>query len=169
MADIVFLHDFALIYFSVKNAFSGLFFHKQKGARVFRWQEDINVLVIIALSSTKPHLIFFENSSFSQHVWGNVNYVPETNLISLFPLIKVFYLPKKNNLKEIWDTERRKTAEDDDTKINVSLNIPFTFLALKASAFIQIFFLRKSKFLRTSIFFNGKCLTLLYLLTYLFL
>ena len=35
-----------------------------------------------------------------------------------------------------------KTAEDNNPKINVSLNITGTFLLFKASAFFQIFFLR---------------------------
>ena len=65
----------------------------------------------------------------------------------------------------------QKTAEDNSTKINVSPNIPCTFLLSKSSAFLQIFFPRNLLFqqvLRTSAFLNGKCLTFLYLLTYLF-
>ena len=38
---------------SVKHAFSGLFFRKQKGTRVFQWQEDLNAVVISALSSRR--------------------------------------------------------------------------------------------------------------------
>ena len=37
-----------------------VFFCKQKGTRVFKWQEDINVVVIIALSPTKKCLSFFK-------------------------------------------------------------------------------------------------------------
>ena len=44
----------------VLNGFSGLFFHKQKCTRVFRWQEDITVVVTSALSSTKPCLSFLK-------------------------------------------------------------------------------------------------------------
>ena len=44
---------------SVKNAFLGLFFRKQKRTRVFQWQEDINDVVISALSSTKLCLSFW--------------------------------------------------------------------------------------------------------------
>ena len=43
-----------------KNSFSGLFFRKEKGTRVFQWQEDINVVVISAFSSTKPCLSFLK-------------------------------------------------------------------------------------------------------------
>ena len=56
---------------------------------------------------------------------------------------------------------RRKTAEDNNAKINVSPNIPCTFLLFKASAFLQIFFPRNLLFrqvLRTSVFLNSKCL-----------
>ena len=47
-----------------KNEFSILFICKPKGTRVFQWQEDINVIVIIALSRTKvsgAHLGFLED------------------------------------------------------------------------------------------------------------
>ena len=39
--------------FGGDNSFSGLFFCKQKGVRVFRGQEVISVVLISALSSTK--------------------------------------------------------------------------------------------------------------------
>ena len=39
------------------------FFRKQKGTRVFQWQQDVNVVVIIALSSTK-HVSVFLNFKF---------------------------------------------------------------------------------------------------------
>ena len=35
-------------------------FCKQKGARVFLWQEDVNVVVISALSSAKPWVSFLK-------------------------------------------------------------------------------------------------------------
>ena len=54
---------------SVKTAFSGLFFHKQKGARVFQWEEDVNVVVIIALSFTKACLSFLR-FSFLAKIFG---------------------------------------------------------------------------------------------------
>ena len=43
---------------SVKDAFSGFFFGKETGTRVFKLQEDINVDVISALSSKKRCLKF---------------------------------------------------------------------------------------------------------------
>ena len=48
----------------------------------FQWQEDINVIVISILSSTKACHSFFEILVFSQDIWGNVHYVPEINLFS---------------------------------------------------------------------------------------
>ena len=41
---------------------------------------------------------------------------------------------------------RQKTAEDDNAKINVSLNILCTYMLFKPSAFLQILFQKKSKF-----------------------
>ena len=40
--------------------FSGLFFRKQKVTSVFQWQEDVNVVVSSALSSTKLWLSFLQ-------------------------------------------------------------------------------------------------------------
>ena len=40
----------------LKMYFQVFFFPKQKGTRVFQWQENINVVVISTLSSTKPCL-----------------------------------------------------------------------------------------------------------------
>ena len=107
---------------------------------------------------------FFEILRFSQDIWGNVHYVPEINLISEGNLIKAFYLPNKTIYKKSEAQFcRRKTAEDNDAKINVFLNIPCTFLLFKASAFLRIFFPRNLHFrqvLRTSVFLNRRCLKL---------
>ena len=55
--------------------------------------------------------VFFEILIFSQHIWGNVHYVSDINLISPVTLIKAFYLPGKRDTKsETWFC-RRKTAE----------------------------------------------------------
>ena len=40
--------------------FSGIFFRKQKGTRVFQWQEDPNAVLLIVLLSTKPCLSFLK-------------------------------------------------------------------------------------------------------------
>ena len=105
---------------------------------------------------------FFDILIFSQHIWGNVHYVPEINLISHGTLKKAFYLLNKTILKK---SEirfcRQKTADDNDAKINVFPNIPCTFLLFKASAFLQIFFPRSLLFrqvLRTSVFLSSKWL-----------
>ena len=124
---------------------------------------------------------FFGILIFSQDIWGNVHYVPEINLISYGTLIKAFFLPNKTILKKS-DTRfcRRKTAEDNNTKINDFPNIPCTCLLFKASVFLQIFFPRNLLFrqvLRTSVFLNSKCLKIpkkkehifLHILTNLFL
>ena len=76
--------------------------------------------------------------------------------------MKAFYLPNKTILKksETWFC-RRKTAEDNNTKIKVFPNMPSTFLLFKASAFHQIFFPGNSLFrqvLRRSVYLNSKCL-----------
>ena len=110
---------------------------------------------------------FFEIIIFSQNIWGNVQYVPEINLISKRTLIKAFYLLNKTNLKK---SETlfcgQKTAEDNNAEINVSPNIPCTFLLFKASAFLEIFFSRYLPFwqvLRMPVFLSSKCLTFRYL------
>ena len=88
---------------------------------------------------------FFETLKFSQDILGNVHYVCEINLISEGTLIS---RGKKSETRFC----RRKTAQDDNSKINVSPNIPCTFLLFKSSAFIQIFFPRKSKFSEPQLF-----------------
>ena len=77
-------------------------------------------------------------------------------------MIRAFYLPSKTNKKKI-ETQfcKRKSAGNDNAKINVSSNIPCTFLLFKASAFLQIFFPRSLLFrqvLRTSVFLSSKWL-----------
>ena len=149
--------------------FSGLFIRKQKGTWIFQWQENINVVVIGALSSTKLCL-FFEILISSQDTWGKVHYVPKINLISQGTPIKSFYLPSKINYNK---SETRfcwqKTTEDNNAKINVSPNTPSTFFLFKTGAFFQKIFQKSLLFwqiLRTSVFLNSKCLTLLYLFPY---
>ena len=100
-----------------------------------------------ALSSAKPSILktqfssaksqFFEILVFSQDICGNVHYLPEINLISWGTLIKP--RGKKKSETQFW---RRKTAEDNNAEINVSPNIPCTFLLCKAGWFLQIFFPR---------------------------
>ena len=136
----------------LKTHFQVFSFGKQKGTRVFQWQKDINVAVIIAPSSTKQFQ-FFEILIFSQDIWRNFHYVREINLISEGTLIKAFYLRRKTNQKKS-ETRfcGRMTAEDNNSKINVSPNMPFIFLLFKASAYLQIFLPRKSKFWECQLF-----------------
>ena len=57
----------------------------------------------------------------------------------------LFLSPQQNKLKEIWDKYcKRKTAEDDNVKIKASPVMPCTLLVFKGSAFLQIFFPRKT-------------------------
>ena len=53
-------HFFAIQNIYVNSNPAGLFFRNQKGARIFQWQEDINVVVIMDLSSTKLYLSFLK-------------------------------------------------------------------------------------------------------------
>ena len=64
---------------------------------------------------------FFEILIFSQDIWGNVQYVPQINLISQGTLIKVFYFPNKTKSETRFC--RRKAAEDNNAK-NRSLSTP---------------------------------------------
>ena len=49
----------------------GLLFCKQKCTSVFQWQEDINVVINIAICSTVSK--FFEILIFRQDIWGDVH------------------------------------------------------------------------------------------------
>ena len=117
--------------------FSGLFFRKQKGTRVFQWQEDINVVVISALSSTKQCLSFLK-FQFLAKIFRET-FVMSLKSTSYF---KEFWKkplsPEQNKLKEIWDT----VLQTKDTWRNASPNISCTFLLFKANEFLQIFFPR---------------------------
>ena len=44
---------------------------------------------------------FFEILNFSQDIWGNIDYTPETKLSSSGTLTKSLLSPKQNYLKEI--------------------------------------------------------------------
>ena len=90
---------------------------------------------------------FFEILICSQDIWGNAHYVPEINLISEGNPTKPIYIPSKTNLKTSGTTfYKRKTAEGNNAKINVSPNTPCSFFLFKAGAFLQIFFPRNLLF-----------------------
>ena len=90
--------------------------------------------------------VFFEILIFSRDIHGHIHYVPEINLSSKGTIIKAFCLPRKTIQKKSETLFcRRKTAEGDNANTNVSPNISCTFLPYKVSAFLQVFFLRKSK------------------------
>ena len=61
--------------------------------------------------------------------------------------MKAFYLPRESNQKK-FETRfcRRKTTEGNNVKINVSMNIPCTFLLFEARVFLLIIFPRKTSF-----------------------
>ena len=76
--------------------------------------------------------------------------------------MKAFYYPSKTNWKKsgTWFF-RWKTAEDNNSKLNVFPNIPCTFLPFKTSEFSQFFSPRNLLFrqvLRKSGFLNSKML-----------
>ena len=60
MAYLLFSTILRLFTVNVKNAFSDLFFRNRKDTRVFQGQEDTNVVLITAPSSTKPCLSFLK-------------------------------------------------------------------------------------------------------------
>ena len=135
------------------------FLLQAKGTRVLEWQKDINVVFQNRVST-------FGNFNFYPRYFGKLSLCPWNQT---YFLIKVFYLSTKTNLQKS-ETRfcRPKTAEDNNTKINVFSNIPCTFLLFKTTAFLQIFFPRSLLFrqvLRMSVFLNNKCLTFLYLLS----
>ena len=81
---------------------------------------------------------FFEILILSRDSWGNVYHIREINLIFSWNLIKAFYLPNETNWKK-FETRfcRRKTAEDDNAKINISSNIPVPFCSSKPVHFFK--------------------------------
>ena len=84
---------------------------------------------------------FFEILIFSQNIWEYVHYVLEINLFSYGSLIKASYLLSKTNYikSETWFCRQKTAAEDTNVKINISPNIPCTFLLFKASIFLNFF------------------------------
>ena len=124
-----------------------------------------NVVVISALSSA---VSVFWNFNFWPRYSGKCSLCPWNQRQFPSNSDKSLLSPKENKLKEIWDIilQRQKIAEDNNAKINVSLNIFYIFLVFKASAFLQILFPKNLLFrqnLRTSVFLDSKCLTFLYL------
>ena len=143
VAQIVFLYNFAAITVGFKNAFSGLVFRKQKGTRVFQWQENINFVVITALSSTKLRLSF----NLEPRFLGKRTSCPWSQPHFLRKFDESLLSPKQNKLKEIRTRLcRRKNVEDNNIKKDVSPNIPCTFLLFSARVFYQICIPRKTSF-----------------------
>ena len=90
---------------------------------------------------------FYKILIFSQDIWGNVHYICEINLISEGTLIKAFYLLSKTNQKKSETSFcKRKTVEDDNAENKRFPEYTLYLLLFKASAFLQIFLPRKSKF-----------------------
>ena len=89
-----------------------------------------NRKVLMSLLSVLFHLqniVSFLKFQFLAKIFGetfSIRYVPEINLISKAPLIKAFYLSSKTNFSKS-ETQlcRRKTAEDNNAKVNFSPNI----------------------------------------------
>ena len=107
----------------------------------------------------------FWNFNFYPIYLGKRSLCPWNQLHFLRNSDKSLLSPEQSKLKEIWGTTLyMKTAEDNNAKINVSPNIPCTFLLFKANAFIQIFSPRNllcQQVFRMSTFFNSKCLIFL--------
>ena len=118
--------------------------------------------IFISLLSVLFHLQnrfsqFFKILTFSQDIWENVH-CPWNQPDFLRNSDKSPLSLKQNKLKEIRDTVF-------NAKINVSPNMPCSFLLFKVSGFLHICFPRNLLFrqvLRTSVFLNSKCLTFLY-------
>ena len=125
----------------LKNAFASIFFRKQKVSRVFQWQEGVNVVVVIFLLSTKSCLSFLK-FYFLAKIFGEMFIMSvKSNSFPKELWIKPFISrskPIKRNL--------RHRFVDDNARINVSPNIPCTFLLFKGNACLQVFFSRKSNF-----------------------
>ena len=109
--------------------------------RVFQWQEDINVVVISAISSTKPCLSIWD-FNFQPRNIAKRSSCPWNQPHILRKSDESLLSPDKSETQFC----RRKTAEGDNVRINVSPKKHCTFLLFKGSAFPQIFFPIKWKF-----------------------
>ena len=120
--------------------------HSKVFLRVFQWKEDVNVVVLIVLLSTKRCLSFLK-FQFLVKIFGEIIIMSVKS--TSFPK-ELWYKPFISQSKQIKRNLRQfcrwKTAQDDNAKTNVSTNILCTFLLFKGSACLQIFFLIKSKF-----------------------
>ena len=157
IAWFVFLCNFAIIQIPFR-----VFYFENKKLQGFSSGRKILVSLLSLLFHLQNRVSVFWNFN----IWGIVHYVPEINFISQITPIKIKdYLSNKINYKKS-ETQscRRKRAEDNNAKINVSPNIHCTFLLFKTSTFCQIFFPRILLFwqvLRTLVFLNSKCLIFL--------
>ena len=125
---------------------SQIFFCKQKVTRVFQWHEDINVVVIIALSFTKPCLSFLK-FNLELRFFGKRTSCLWSQLFPSWNLIKTFNLLSKKSFrkfdKRFW---RRKTAEDDNVKIKDSWTYLVPFSSSKVVHFFKFSFGEKTSF-----------------------
>ena len=106
------------------NESSCIFFHKSKATRVFQQQEDTNVVVIIALSSTKLCLSFW-NVHLGQRYLGKHISCSWNQSYFLMKSDKTLLSPKQNkrDLKHIFVEERLlRTIMSKET---FPPNIPF--------------------------------------------
>ena len=89
------------------NESSCIFFHKSKATRVFQQQEDTNVVVIIALSSTKLCLSFW-NFHYGQRYLGKHISCSWNQSYFLMKSDKTLLSPKQNkrNLRHSFVEER---------------------------------------------------------------
>ena len=136
-----------------KNAFSALFFRKQKGTRTIQWQEDVNVIVIIALSSTKPCFGFLK-FQFLAKIFGEtfIIFVKSTSFSTKMPFISKAKQIKKKLRHDFADERQLMMIIAKQTFPRIYL-VPFC-----SSKLAQIFFSEKIDALRTLVVLNSKCL-----------
>ena len=155
----------------IKNAFSSLFFRKQK-LQGFSRDRKILMLFFECFFIYKTVSQISEILIFNQDIWGSVHYVLEINLISSGILIR------KTNSQAKQTKRNLRHGFVDEKQLNTIMpnqTLPWIylvpFLLFKATAFLQIFFPKDLLFrqvLRTLVFLSSKYLIFFYLFIFFY-
>ena len=116
--------------------------------KVQRFSSDRKILIFLpVLFDLQNRVSVFWSFNFWPRYLGKHSLRPWNQPHFLRNSGKSLLSPKQNNLKksETWFC-RWKTGEDNNPKINIFSNIPWTFLLFRAGAFLRIFFPRNLLF-----------------------
>ena len=109
-----------------------LFFRMQKCTMVFQWKEDINVVVIYALSSTKACLSFVKFQFLAKTFGETFIMSLKSTLIPKELWYKLFISQEKQIKRNLTHGFVDKTAKDNNAKTNISTNITLCLFSLQS-------------------------------------